>query len=149
MTSSEMSLGIYGGSGTPTLYTMITTRTLNLLYFDGQGAALTYMGTLDTQMALLQNEVPTAPNESVVFDEEQRAKELCTLIKPLKLDGVARMNAGFEVLLCDYVVAGVEPLFSSNITIPDTQKREEDPTLSERPQSSSSVRIRQCLCTSK
>ncbi|KAF2494713.1 hypothetical protein BU16DRAFT_573078 [Lophium mytilinum] len=76
-----MSLRMYGGSGNPQLYTMVTTRTLNVLY---------------------------------------GVSNLCALIKNFKLDGVARMNAGFEVMLCDLVVAGVTQL-------------EEDPTLPQNP----------------
>lgn len=128
-----MSLGIYGGSGTPTLYTMSSTRTLRLIYFDGQAAALTKWGTLDSQMTLLQNYVSENPSEQLVFDEDQRALDLCALMKSLKMDGGVRMNAGFEVLVCDYEAAGVELLYSSNLTIPGNKEREEDPLLPQDP----------------
>ncbi|KAF2679862.1 hypothetical protein K458DRAFT_445555 [Lentithecium fluviatile CBS 122367] len=128
-----MSLGIYGGSGTPQLYTMMTTKRLNLIYIDGQSAALTTLGTLDSQMALLQNEVPDDPKENIVFNEGQRAIDLCALTKFLKIDGVVRMNAGFEVMLCNYVQAGVEQLYSSNVTVPGNRGREEDATLPHDP----------------
>ena len=128
-----MSLGIYGSSGTPQLYTMATTRKLNLIYFDGQSASLTAFGTLDSQMALLQDEVPSNPSEKLVYDENQRAKDLCALIRPLKLDGVVRMNTGFEVMLCNYVQAGVRQLYSSNVTVPGNEQREADPALPQDP----------------
>lgn len=128
-----MSLGIYGSSGTPQLYIMTTRRTLKLLYFDGQAAALTYWGTLDSQMVLLQNGVPDNLSEHLVFDEGQRAIDLCGLVQELQLDGIARMNAGFEVLLCDYAAAGVELSFSSNVTVPGNTEREQDPTLPRDP----------------
>lgn len=104
-----------------------------MLHFDGQAAALTYWGTLDSQMILLQGGIPEDPSESLVFDEDRRALDLCDLIRDLDVDGIARMNAGFEVLLCDYENVGVELLFSSNVTIPGSDKREDDPTLPQDP----------------
>ncbi|KAF5854068.1 hypothetical protein GGP41_006844 [Bipolaris sorokiniana] len=130
---AEMSLGIYASSGTPTIYTMTTTKPLKVLYFDGQAASLTHWGTLDSQMALLKNKVPDNPSERLVFDEDQRARELCTLLKSLSIDGTVRMNAGFEVLICDYVAAGVRQVHVSNITVPGNMEREHDPSLPRDP----------------
>lgn len=62
----EMSIGIYGSTGTPILHTLTTTRPLNLLYIDGQSAALTPWGTLDSQIALLQGAVVPDPDEYLI-----------------------------------------------------------------------------------
>jgi hypothetical protein len=43
------------------------------------------------------------------------------------------MNAGFEVMLCNYVQAGVKQLYSSNVTVPGNEQREADPALPQDP----------------
>jgi len=80
-------------------------------------------------MTILKNEVPENPSEKLVFDEYQRAMDLCTLFKDMGVDGAVRMNSGFEVMLCDYVKVDVEQLYSSNVTVPGNREREEDPRL--------------------
>lgn len=55
------------------------------------------MGTLDTQDLLLRLN-RTAP----VWDEMGRARALCALAAAWGLDGVLRMEAGFEVIKCDF-----------------------------------------------
>ncbi|KAH4065893.1 hypothetical protein HBI46_055870 [Parastagonospora nodorum] len=112
---------------------MTTTRSLKVLHLVGQAAALTYRGTQDSQIVLLQGGISKDPSERLVFDEDQRALDLCNLIRDLGVDGIARMNAGFEVLLCDYEHAGVESLLSSNTTVPGSHKCEDDPTLPKDP----------------
>jgi hypothetical protein len=77
-------------------------------------------------MVLLQQGIPENLHGSLIFDEDQRALDVCRLIKGLSLDGIARMNAGFKVLLCDYASVGVKLLFSSNATVPRAQKRKEN-----------------------
>lgn len=96
-----MSLGIFGATGHSVLHTLVTTRSLKILYFDGQSATSTETGALDSQIALLQGEIPSVPTYNLIYDEEQRALDLCDLVRELGIDGVVRMNAGFEILLCD------------------------------------------------
>lgn len=115
-----MSIGIFGSVNTPRLYTMSTSRQLNLVYFDGQSASLTDTGSLDSQIAVLKGNVPINVGDEYVYNETNRAYELCHLANDLGVDGVVRMNAGFEVLVCDYNSAGVEVLFSSNLTVPES-----------------------------
>ncbi|KAK1833603.1 hypothetical protein QBC39DRAFT_400775 [Podospora conica] len=123
---AEMSVGIYGGSGQSNLHVYSTTRPLNIIYFDGQAATLTALGTLDSQMSILQGHVPLYPEYDLVYDEEdQRALDLCGLVKKLGIDGVVRMDAGFEVLVCDYAASQVQALFVTNITVPGSA--EENP----------------------
>jgi hypothetical protein len=119
-----MSIGIYGSTGTPVLHTMTTTRQLRVLYLDGHSATLTTTGTLDSQMALLRNHVPTAPSDDLTYDEDQRALALCRLADELNIDGIVRMNTGFEVLVCDYAKSGVQGLFAANITVPGKSRSE-------------------------
>lgn len=120
-------MGIFGGFGKSKLHVYGTSRTLNIIYLDGQSATLTPGGTLDSQMAVLQGEVPLYPSYDLVYDDDQRALDLCDLVADLGIDGVVRMNAGFEILICDYSAAQVKELFVTNITVPGN--RPENPPL--------------------
>lgn len=79
------------------LYSYLTTAPIPLLYLDGTSAASTSMGTLDTQDLLLR----LAPNSSI-WDEYPRAIDLCDIVTPWGLQGILRMEAGFEVIKCDF-----------------------------------------------
>ncbi|KAL1843460.1 hypothetical protein VTJ49DRAFT_1570 [Mycothermus thermophilus] len=120
---AEMSMGIYGGSGDFRLHVHSTVRPLNIIYFDGQSAALTRAGTLDSQMAVLQGRVPLDPSYDLVYDEDQRALDLCRLTADLGIDGVVRMNAGFEILVCDFEASQVRELFITNNTVPNPEAK--------------------------
>lgn len=128
-----MSLGIFGSSGTPELHTMTTTKELRVIYLDGHSATLTSTGTLDSEMAILKGYVAEDPSEDLVYNEDQRAVELCQLVDKLGIDGVVRMNAGFEILVCDYSKSNVRDLFATNITVPGNEFREQDPSLPQDP----------------
>ncbi|KAL0932833.1 uncharacterized protein CTRU02_211796 [Colletotrichum truncatum] len=130
---AEMSVGIYGGFGESRLHVYGTTRTLNIIYLDGQSATLTPAGTLDSQMALLQGSVPKSPSYDLTYDDDQRAIDLCALVAELGIDGVVRMNAGFEVLICDYSAAKVEEIFVTNITVPGNKENENNDSLPRDP----------------
>ncbi|KAK4207140.1 hypothetical protein QBC37DRAFT_456484 [Rhypophila decipiens] len=95
-----------------------TTRPLNIIYFDGQAATLTALGTLDSQISILQGLVPLYPEYDLVYDEDQRALDLCDLVKELGIDGVVRMDARFELLVCDYAASQLQAIFITNITVP-------------------------------
>ncbi|KAJ4348379.1 uncharacterized protein N0V89_009753 [Didymosphaeria variabile] len=85
------------------LHTYIPTRPLRLLYVDGLSAGKTSNGTLDSQDILLLN--MTAPPGSPMGGEIARARRLCHLASTLwdkKIDGVLRMEAGFEIILCEF-----------------------------------------------
>ncbi|KAI4603140.1 hypothetical protein KJ359_005932 [Pestalotiopsis sp. 9143b] len=130
---SEYSIGIFGAVGKPVLHTLATTRNLEILYFDGQSATLSDTGTLDAQIALTHGEVPPNFTYDLIYNEEQRALDLCKLIADLRIDGVVRMNAGFEVLLCDLPASGVRELFSSNITTPSNAEQKANKSLPQDP----------------
>ncbi|KAI1127110.1 hypothetical protein F5Y10DRAFT_293108 [Nemania abortiva] len=128
-----MSLGIFGATGSSVIHTLATTRPLHVIYFDGQSATLTETGTLDSQMAILGGDVPPIPTYNHIYDENQRALGLCALVDELGIDGVVRMNAGFEILLCNWPQSGVEHLFASNLTLPGNQERAQDKSLPNDP----------------
>ncbi|KAK1977826.1 hypothetical protein LZ30DRAFT_243271 [Colletotrichum cereale] len=79
------------------LHTYRANRDLKLLYIDGMGAGKTDMGTLDTQDYLLRG-LGEAPG----YAEPDRAKDICKIVKGWGLDGVIRMEIGFESIYCDF-----------------------------------------------
>lgn len=103
------------------LHVYRTTKPLRLLYIDGMSAGKTRMGTLDTQDMLLRGLDPETIDDKVFakppkrpmgdiakkpprgpMDEEQRAKDLCSLCQDWGLQGVIRMEVGFEIIKCDF-----------------------------------------------
>ncbi|KAI4847386.1 hypothetical protein E4T45_06806 [Aureobasidium sp. EXF-8846] len=85
------------------LHTYRTKHNLRLLYVDGQSAAKSQKGTLDTQdVLLLKNSID---HDSGMFNEEERANQLCKLANEQwdnRIDGILRMEGGFEIILCDF-----------------------------------------------
>lgn len=86
-------------------------RPLNLLYIDGQAAAKCPLGSLDSQDLILlgrKNAVTVPPT----FGEWPRAEQLCALAEEwkhpngVKIDGFIRMEAGFEIIYCDFSEQG-------------------------------------------
>ncbi|KAL3426987.1 hypothetical protein PVAG01_00496 [Phlyctema vagabunda] len=68
-----------------------------LLYLDGMSAGKSDLGTLDTQdLVLLDNFTGGAMSDS------QRARELCNLGNEWNVEGFLRMEAGFEIIKCDF-----------------------------------------------
>ncbi|KAG2093517.1 uncharacterized protein F5147DRAFT_421444 [Suillus discolor] len=92
-----------GKDGSGWQLTLATTRPLKILYFDGSSAAKVAEGTMDTQDIIAWGEV----QPERFFDERSRIKDLCTWGKQFGMDGFARMEMDFEVMLCDFT-AGVE-----------------------------------------
>ncbi|KAH7165415.1 hypothetical protein EDB81DRAFT_252456 [Dactylonectria macrodidyma] len=82
------------------LQTYQANRDLKLLYIDGMSAGKTSMGTLDTQDLLLREN--TTNHNGRGFDEYPRAMDLCDLAGDWGFDGVMRMEAGFEIIYCDF-----------------------------------------------
>ncbi|GAB7334737.1 hypothetical protein MBLNU13_g06669t1 [Cladosporium sp. NU13] len=95
------------------LHTYRTLRDLRLIYVDGQSAAKSDKGTLDVQDLILR----TPGSHEQPPDQEPgrgpggppgdslRALELCNSVKNEwegKIDGILRMEAGFEVILCSF-----------------------------------------------
>lgn len=94
------------------LHTYRTTRPLRYLYVDGMSGGKTTMGTLDTQDYLLRNDKTTSytmdepphmgKRAGGPMDERRRAYELCEMCYYWDLSGAIRMEAGFEIIHCDF-----------------------------------------------
>lgn len=109
------------------LHTYKTTRPLQFLYVDGMSGGKTSMGTLDSQDYLLRglnsstvarqqqsSDKPPKPKGGPrvkgkggrkgggPMGERERATDLCALCKEWGLQGVIRMEAGFEIIKCDF-----------------------------------------------
>ncbi|KAJ3538110.1 hypothetical protein NM208_g6045 [Fusarium decemcellulare] len=97
-----------------------TTRPQRLLYIDGMAGAKTQMGTLDTQDILLRNRTG-----NLGWDEWGRAAELCKMAQQWRIDGFIRMEAGFEIIKCNFS-EGME-LISAN----QRSQRQQDAALVE------------------
>ncbi|KAL6709428.1 hypothetical protein ACN47E_001363 [Coniothyrium glycines] len=84
------------------LHTYVPKNTLRLLYVDGLSAGKTENGTLDTQDMILLN---ISERDGPMGGEYERARGMCNLASSLwgnKIDGILRMEAGFEIILCDF-----------------------------------------------
>ncbi|KKY31587.1 hypothetical protein UCDDA912_g08451 [Diaporthe ampelina] len=94
------------------LHTYRTTRPLRYLYVDGMSGGKTSMGTLDTQDYLLRGDKTTSytldkpphmgKRAGGPMDERRRAFELCEMCYYWDLSGIIRMEAGFEIIHCDF-----------------------------------------------
>ncbi|KAI9932376.1 hypothetical protein MW887_009889 [Aspergillus wentii] len=82
------------------LHTYETTRDIRLVYIDGLSGGKSRIGTLDSQDRILFND--TLPPGGVGL-ESQRAEAVCRIASEEwngRIDGVIRMAAGFEIILC-------------------------------------------------
>ncbi|TWU73454.1 hypothetical protein ED733_004790 [Metarhizium rileyi] len=91
------------------LHVYQTTRPLRFLYVDGMSGGKTNMGTLDTQDYLLrgvrssnQGDRDSGQSCNGPMGERERAISLCELCKEWDLQGIIRMEAGFEIIKCDF-----------------------------------------------
>ncbi|KAH8880471.1 hypothetical protein GQ53DRAFT_755035 [Thozetella sp. PMI_491] len=90
------------------LHVYQSTRELRYIYVDGMSGGKTSMGTMDTQDYLLRGirnggddrNPPGRPGGPM--GEQERANELCELCKTWQLDGIIRMEAGFEIIQCNF-----------------------------------------------
>ncbi|KAJ7176459.1 hypothetical protein C8R46DRAFT_889407 [Mycena filopes] len=92
--------------------TLVASRPLRVLYFDGSSAAKMKDGPMDTQDIVSWGQV--LPDR--YFAEKQRAMDLCKWGNPLGIDGYARMEMDFEIILCDFT-AGVEVVSMANLAL--------------------------------
>jgi len=113
---AQMSYGLMAGiGGTTYLRTYRSTRALGpLLYFNGMSAAMLDTGTFDSQNLLLDGYV--VEDDPLYIDDYKRAKRLCEEVAPrIGVEGFVRMNAGFELLWCDWST-GIELVLNNNVT---------------------------------
>jgi hypothetical protein len=120
---------MYGSDGAPYLHVMMTKRPLKILYMDGSSAVLSETGTLDSQLVLLNHEILTDLMDPYIYNETARAKELCKFAGQLQIDGIVRMNAGFEILVCNLEKAGLQELYTINATLPGQWRLDINQTL--------------------
>ncbi|KAJ2902455.1 hypothetical protein MKZ38_000584 [Zalerion maritima] len=130
----EMAYGIMGSSRSSFMLTFQTTRPVSLLYFDGMSAALMGLGgQMDSQMLALFGNVtgpPWGENDGRggfggLWQEYLRAHGLCDWLEESGLrgkgwgvEGVVRMNAGFEVIWCDFSSGSLRVVDHRNVTAP-------------------------------
>lgn len=90
------------------LHTYAAAKDLRLVYIDGMSAAKTNKGTLDSQDVLLfNNTLDDSPKEGRrgPMGEFERATKACEMAENEwggRIDGVLRMEAGFEIILCAF-----------------------------------------------
>lgn len=95
-----------GGAGYR--HTYAAAKDLRLVYIDGMSAAKTNKGTLDSQdVVLFNNTLDDSPKESRrgPMGEYERATKACEMAENEwggRIDGVLRMEAGFEIILCAF-----------------------------------------------
>lgn len=81
------------------LHTYAAAKDLRLLYLDGMAAGKSAIGTLDAQDRILLNDT------LVERSERERAEIACGMADGVwegRIDGVLRMEAGFEIILCHF-----------------------------------------------
>lgn len=81
------------------LHTYTAAKDLRLLYLDGMAAGKSAIGTLDAQDRILLNDT------LVERSEKERAEIACGMADGVwegRIDGVLRMEAGFEIILCHF-----------------------------------------------
>ncbi|WDK21535.1 hypothetical protein CGRA01v4_12825 [Colletotrichum graminicola] len=129
----EMAYGIMGSTRQSFMLTYQTTRPVKALYFDGESATLMGLGQLDTQMLHLYGNV-SGPRRGDgrwrgLEPEYERAMGLCDWLLERRLrgdgwgiEGVVRMNAGFEMIWCNFGPGSLRLVSKTNVTAPQTRK---------------------------
>jgi hypothetical protein len=131
-----MAYGIMGGSRNSHMLTYQTTRRVKCLYFDGESATLFGSGQLDTQNLHIWGNVSGPPKPGNGFrglwEEYARATGLCDWIHERNLggpgwgyEGVVRMNAGFEMIWCNFSSPSARLISHLNITAPLLPEQED------------------------
>ncbi|MCJ1238768.1 hypothetical protein MMC14_006759 [Varicellaria rhodocarpa] len=100
---------------------------------NGQSASLTTTGTLDSQTALLRGQIESNHSDDFIFNERVCGTELCAWAKEIGVDGIMRMNAGFETLICDFSASSLTEALNVNITVPGKGSAVENAQLPQDP----------------
>ena len=82
------------------LHTYVMKRDLRLVYIDGQSAAKSPKGTLDSQDFVFDIKLKDA-----LWRDRDRALQMCKIAMEEwneRIDGFVRMEHGFELILCDF-----------------------------------------------
>lgn len=147
---AAMSYSIAGTLSTSHLLTYRTTRNVKCIYFDGTSAALNGAGNMDSQMVLIHNNSANVPDDPVfggpsnnrtsgdpngpmLGAEYGRAEGLCAFIRDNNLggrgwgyEGIVRMNAGFEVIWCDFESPSVRLVSRFNTSVPSFKDKDSE-----------------------
>ena len=99
------------------VHTYRAARPLRLLLIDGQSGAKGDLGPIDTQDFLLLYDWE-GNDDPVSLGERERAKRMCELPQKrwngTRIDGFIRMEAGFEIIYCEFGEGGGLDLVSIN-----------------------------------
>jgi hypothetical protein len=90
--------------------TLVVTRPLRVLYFDGSSAAKMQGGPMDSQDITVWGQV----KPEWTWNERKRINDLCEWGRKFGLDGFMRMEMDFEIMLCDFA-NGVEIVSHLNL----------------------------------
>ncbi|OAP61335.1 hypothetical protein AYL99_03538 [Fonsecaea erecta] len=135
---AEMSYGIMGSSRNSHLLTYQNVRPVPCLYFDGMSAALMGTGPLDSQMVFLCGNTTCSEEGGngtwrSLFDEYARAAALCQWVQSNELggvgwgiEGIVRMNAGFEMIWCNFTSPTLRLVSHVNVSVPLLPERFSD-----------------------
>ncbi|KAF7359359.1 hypothetical protein MSAN_01278400 [Mycena sanguinolenta] len=90
-----------------------------VLYFDGMSAAWG-PGWLDSQHMFIYGMSKNESKDINWWDDYGRANRLCEWGKTRDVEGFVRMNAGFEIIWCDFHSPSLQLVSHLNITPPGT-----------------------------
>ncbi|KAJ7485239.1 hypothetical protein B0H11DRAFT_2173093 [Mycena galericulata] len=82
------------------IHTLVATRPLRVLYFDGSSAIKMPDGPMDTQDLLIWGAV--LPERGTIEWEYERLHRLCEFGHTLGIDAFLRMQLNFEIMLCNF-----------------------------------------------
>ncbi|KAJ6602474.1 hypothetical protein DFH09DRAFT_1124938 [Mycena vulgaris] len=99
-TDPEFARIFCGEHGPCWMLTLVTTRPLRVLYFDGSSAAKWSDGRMDTQDLLAWGAV--LPERATIPWEYPRLERLCDVGATQAIDAYVRMQFNFEVMLCSF-----------------------------------------------
>ncbi|CCE65050.1 hypothetical protein TPHA_0J02300 [Tetrapisispora phaffii CBS 4417] len=107
------------------MMTFRATRDMNkFIYLDGASAAKSTTGEMDTQELLynvLRKKFEEANPGQNKMPERDFAEYICKWGKPLGLDGLIRVEIGFEIVLCDFQKDNIELVSNIPLRNPATE----------------------------
>ncbi|KAJ3571978.1 hypothetical protein NP233_g3386 [Leucocoprinus birnbaumii] len=84
------------------MLTLMTTRPLKVLYFDGTSAGKMPGGTMDSHELVAWGRLRPECEKNPLAGELLRIRDLCRWGVKYDLDGFVRMEMNFEIMLCDF-----------------------------------------------
>ncbi|KAJ7261365.1 hypothetical protein B0H12DRAFT_1106458 [Mycena haematopus] len=93
-----------------------------VIYLDGMSAAWG-PGWLDSQHMFIYGMSANGSKDTNWWDDYGRARHLCEWAKSRNVEGFVRMNAGFEIIWCDFHSPSLQLVSHLNITPPGTPEK--------------------------